>query len=184
MHIVWEHVCPSVREGKWSENSLRNAFWWHEYGQDPHCFHYTSEDRFIVPLVTHQHPHTQGYIFILSASPPAEWHLGSVTFGAEISLIAALPVWISPPFIRRTAGWTSVVTSENLACLALQMSPIYLWTFPPLARWKAWRNDSLLSDCRMLIYLANKDYIYFRVNIQKSSWENRWRRLRGTTYQL
>lgn len=43
-------------------------------------------------LAMHEHPHTQGYIFIPSASPPAERHLGSVTFGAEISLIAVLPV--------------------------------------------------------------------------------------------
>lgn len=42
-----------------------------------------------------------------------------------------------PPFIRRTAGWTSIVTSENLACLALQMSPIYLCTFLP------WQDESL-----------------------------------------
>lgn len=42
-------------------------------------------------LATLQHPHAQGYIFILSASPPAERHLDSVAFGAEISLIAVLP---------------------------------------------------------------------------------------------
>ena len=182
--MVWEHVCTSVGEG----SGVRTL--WETLSGDMNMdrihtvFITLPKIDSLFTLVTHQHPHTQDYVFILSASPPAERHLGSVTFGGETSLTAALPVWICPPFMKRTAGWTSVVTSENLACLSLQMSPIYLCTFLPLARWKAWRNDSLLSDCRMLVYLATEDYIYFRVNIRKSIWENRWRRLRGTTYQL
>ena len=183
--MVWEHVCTSVGEGKWSENSLRNAFRWHEYGQDPHCFHYTSKDRFIVhpcnapaPTYTGLRFHSVCISTCRATSGQRDIRRRDIPYSSFASL--NLP----PPFIRRTAGWTSVVTSENLACLSLQMSPIYLCTFLPLERWKAWRNDSLLSDCRMLIYLANEDYIYFRVNIQKNIWENRWRRLRGTTYQL
>lgn len=115
-----------VWERKWGEHILRMPFFvtWIETRSIPFSLHFRrwthcSPCNALAPTYTGLHFHSH-------ASPPAKRHLGSVTFRAEISLIAVWAFWISPPFIRRTAGWTSIVTSENLACLALQMSPIYL----------------------------------------------------------
>lgn len=166
MWSVSLYVCQSGRESRvgtlWG-----SPFSWHD---KIHTVFITLQKiDSLFTLAMHWHTHTQGYILILSASPPARQHLGSMAFKAEISLTAVLPVWISPPFIRRTAGWTSTVTSKNLACLALQMSPVSLCVlfFHEQAE-KPGEMTWPYQTAEHWVYLAHKGYVFFRVNIQGS----------------
>lgn len=157
VHMVCEHEGISVWEGKWVRNLWERPFSWHEYGHDPHCFHYTSEDRLIVhpcntlaPTHTGLHFHSLCISTCRATSGQRDIRSRDIPYSSFASLNF-------PPFIRRTAGWTSAVTSENLACLALQMSPIYLCALSFC--WQPEKPGEITCSYQIAgcwVYLANK----------------------------